>query len=154
MSHEDAMKEFKEGLDLLHNNFQRQALVHLKNAAQLDNKNPIYLSYAGLVSAMVEGNFPEAADQCDDAVRLKRSQPELYLNLAEVYRMAGKKEDAVETLDRGLKMTKRDPRLVEAMRKMGFRKPPVLAFLDRKNILNVQLGKIRSKVLKSTGREA
>ncbi len=152
MSHEDAMKEFKEGLDLLHNKFPRQALVHLKNAVELDKNNPFYLSYLGLALALVDNNFIEAADVCDDALRKKRTQPELYLNLAEVYRLAGKKEDAVDTLNAGLKLTKRDPRLVEALRKMGMRKPPVLTFLDRNNFLNVQLGKLRYKVLKSRGK--
>ncbi len=153
MSNEVAMKEFKEGLDLLHNKFPRQALVHLKNAAELDKTNPFYLSYLGLALAMVNNNFIEGIDICDDAVRMKRSQPELYLNLAEVYRLAGKKEDAIETLATGSKLTKRDPRLVEALRKMGMRKPPVLAFLDRRNFLNVQLGKLRSKVLQGRGKE-
>jgi predicted Zn-dependent protease len=153
MGNEDAMKEFKEGIDLMHNNFPRQALVHLKNAVEMDKTNPFYVSYLGLAIAMVNNNFIEAIDMCDDAVRMKRSQPELYLNLAEVYRLAGKKEDAIETLTTGSKLTKRDPRVLEALRKMGMRKPPVLAFLDRKNFLNVQLGRLRTKVLSARGKD-
>ena len=154
MSNEAAIKEFKEGMDLLHNKFPRQALVHLKNAVEMDKTNPFYLSYLGLAIALVNNNFIEAIDICDDAVRMKRSQPELYLNLAEVYRMAGKKEDAIDTLNMGSKLTKQDPRLVEALKKMGMRKPPVLAFLDRNNFLNVQLGKLRSKVLQGGSKQA
>jgi Flp pilus assembly protein TadD len=154
MSHAEALKEFKEGLDLLRNNFSRPALIHLRKAAELDNTNPFYLSYLGLTLAMVENNFVEAEDLCDAAVRKNRNQPEFYMNLAEVYRRAGKKEDAIETLTTGLRLTKRDPRLAEALQKMGMRRPPVLPFLDRKNFLNVQLGKIRTRALKSPGKNS
>ena len=147
MNHEDAIKEFKDGFDLLRNNVPRQALAHLRNAAELDKTNPFYLSYLGLALAIVENKGEEAEDLCYEAVRMKRTQPELYLNLAEVYRRTGKKEDAIETLTTGLKLTKRDARLAEALQKLGMRRAPVLTFLDRKNILNVQLGKLRSHVL-------
>ena len=153
MSNVQAMKEFKEGLDELRNNFPRQALVHLRNAVDLDKTNPFFLSYLGLAMAMVDRNYIEAEDLCDDAVRKQRNQPELYLNLAEVYRLAGKKEDAIDTLVMGLKLTKKDARLAGALKKMGMRQPPVLTFLDRGNFLNVQLGKLRSKVLKRGGKK-
>ena len=154
MSSVQAMKEFKDGLDELRNNFPRQALVHLKNAVDLDKTNPFFLSYLGLAIAMVEANFIEAEDLCDEAVRKQRSQPELYLNLAEVYRLAGKKEEAIEALQTGMRHTKRDARLAAALRKMGMRRPPVLTFLDRDNFLNVQLGRLRSKVLKGRGKKS
>jgi len=146
MSHPEAMSEFKAGLDMLRNNFHRQALVHLKKAAELDNANPFYLSYLGLALAIVEGRTVEAEDLCYDAVRKQRYQPELYLNLAEVYRLAGKKDDAIETLTGGLKLTRQDARLLYALEKLGRRRPPVFSFLDRRNPLNVQLGKLRTQV--------
>lgn len=146
MSHPEALREFKEGLDLLRNHCPRQGLVHLKRAAELDKANPFYLSYLGLTLATVEGKTLEAEDLCYEAVRKQRNQPEFYLNLAEVYRLAGKKEDAIETLTTGLTFTRHDARLSEALEKMGRRRPPVLSFLDRKNFLNVQLGKLRHQI--------
>src|SRR5689334_2565214 len=98
MGNEQAMKEFKEGLDALRNNFPRQALVHLKNAVNLEKTNPFYISYLGLTIALTEGNPSEAEDLCYDAIRKQRNQPELYLNMAEVYRLIGKKEDAIDAL--------------------------------------------------------
>ena len=149
-----AMKEFKDGMDALGNKFPRQALVHLRNAVDLDKTNPFFLSYLGLAMAMVDGNYIEAEDLCDDAVRKQRNQPELYLNLAEVYRLAGKKQDAIDTLITGMKLTKQDTRVAGALKKMGMRQPAVLTFLDRGNFLNVQLGKLRSKVLKGGRKKA
>jgi tetratricopeptide (TPR) repeat protein len=146
MGNTEALREFKEGLDNLHNRFPRQGLVHLKRAVELDKDNPFYRSYLGLAVAKVEGNTAEAENLCYDAMKKQRNQPELYLNLAEVYRLADKKEDAIDCLTTGLKLTRQDARLAEALEKMGRRRPPVLSFLDRRNFLNVQLGKIRYKV--------
>ncbi len=154
MSEAEAMKEFKDGLELLRNGFAKMALPHLKKAAELDKTNSFYLSYLGLALAMAYGRWDDAESLCREAVRMKRTQAELYLNLAEVYRLAGRKEDAVETLATGMKLTKRDPRLGNALRKLGLRRPPPLAFLDRTHFLNRQLGRMRHRVLKSLRKEA
>lgn len=146
MSHPNALREFKEGIDLMRNHFPHQGLAHLKRAVDLDKVNPFYLSYLGLALATVEGKTLEGEDLCYDAVRKQRNQPDLYLNLAEVYRLAGKKEDAIETLTTGLKLTRHDVRLSVALEKLGCRRPPVLSFLNRKNFLNVKLGKLRHQL--------
>jgi Flp pilus assembly protein TadD len=154
MNESDALKEFKEGLDALRGTYSRRALVHMKKAAELDKKNPFYLSYLGLALALADQRWEEAEDLCYTALRMKRDQPQLYLNLAEVYTQAGKKEDAVWVLNNGLHLTKRDPRLARALRKLGVRQPPLLPFLDRKNFLNRHLGKLRRRVSKSRREDA
>jgi Flp pilus assembly protein TadD len=146
MSHPEALRQFEEGLGMLRNFCPRQGLVRLKRAAELDKLNPFYLSYLGLALATVEGKTLEAEDLCYDAVRKQRNQPELYLNLAKVYCLAGKKEDAIETLTIGLKLARHDARLSEALEKLGRRRPPVLSFLDRRSFLNVQLGRLPYRV--------
>ncbi len=153
MSESDALKEFKEGLDALRT-YSRRALGHMKKAAELDKKNPFYLSYLGLALALADEKWAEAEDLCYTAVRMKRDQPQLYLNLAEVYTRAGKKEDAVWVLNNGLHLTKRDSRLARALRQLGVRRPPLLPFLDRKNFLNRHLGKLRRRVSKSRREDA
>ena len=154
MSEPEAVKEFKEGLSLLRSNYARKALPHISRALELDNKNPFYLSYLGLALAAGEQKWEEAEDLCTAAVRMKRTQPELYINLSEVYRLEGKKEDAVAILTTGFQMTKQDARLAKALRKLGVRQPPLLTFLDRGHFLNRHLGKLRYRVLKSLGKEA
>ena len=149
----DAMKEFKEGLSLLRNNYAKKALPHLNKAVELDKSNPFYISYLGIALAAGEQSWDQAEEVCLSALKLKRTQAELYINLSEVYRLQGKKEDAIETLSTGLALTKKDPRLLQALRKLGVRRPPVISFLERSHILNKQLGKLRYKVLKSLGKE-
>jgi Flp pilus assembly protein TadD len=153
MSQEDAVMEFKQGLNLLGNQYATKALAHFANAARMDEKNPFYISYLGLAIAAAQRKWEDAEDLCYSAVRMTRTQPELYLNLAEVYRLQGKRQDAVETLLEGFPLTKRDPRISKALRRYGVRRSPVFSFLDREHVLNKSLGKLRYKVLKSVGKE-
>lgn len=153
MEKEDAVAEFKKGLTQLKNEYALKALAHFSKAAGLDQKNPFYLSYMGLAMAAAQQKWQDAEDLCYSAVRMKRTQPELYLNLAEVYRLQGRRQDAVETLLEGFPLTRRDARIGKALRKYGVRRPPVFPSLDRTHFLNKHLGKIRYSVLKSIGKD-
>jgi Flp pilus assembly protein TadD len=153
LENQDAVREFREGLTLLNNHCARNAIPHFLRAVELNGQNPFYLSYLGVAIAASEQKWEAAEERCFRAVRMKRSQPELYLNLSEVYRLAGKRQDAVQTLLEGLPLTRHDARIVKALRKFGVRKPPVLPFLERTHLLNRELGKIRYRVLKSIGKE-
>ena len=105
----------------------------MKKAVDLDRNNPYYMSYLGVVLARSEQKWGEAERLCDTAVRMKRNQAQLYLNLAEVYATAGRREEAVEALQSGLKFARRDVRLTIAMNRLAERRPPVLTFLTRQN---------------------
>lgn len=153
MNEPEAVIEFKQGLSLLRNEYPDKALPHLRKAVELDTKNSFYLSYLGLALAKAGGKWEKAEELCSTAVRMNRTQAELYINLCEIYRLAGKRQDAIETLDRGLQLTKRDARLVKALSKFGMRRPPVLSFLDRQHFLNRQLGRLRHRTMKSFGKE-
>jgi len=149
----DAINAFKEALKYMGNGYPDKALPLFTRACELDKANPFYMSYLGLALGMVEGKWDQAEEICMQAVKLKRTQAELYLNLAEVYRLQHKKEDAIDTLKTGVTLTRRDARLKKALSKYGLRRGPVLSFLDRKHFLNVQLGRMRYKVLKTLGKE-
>jgi Flp pilus assembly protein TadD len=143
----EAFREFKQGLTLLRDNYAVRALPHMKRAADLEKNNPYYMSYLGVVIARSQQKWAEAERLCDAAVRLKRNQAQLYLNLAEVYATAGRREDAVETLQAGLKFARRDVRLNIAMNRLVERRSPVFSFLPRRHPLNRRLGKLRHGTL-------
>ena len=168
----EASEEFERGLSLLQNDYPGKALVHLRKALELDKNNPFYLSYVGvalaragkkwslaenlsLESLPVKRTPPEfslAAKLCSQALQMRRTQPEFYLNLAEVYSLAGNREDTFETLRSGLKFTKQNEHVAEALRRFGSRRPPVLGFLDRAHFLNRHFGKVRHRLLVSLGK--
>ena len=107
----EAFREFKAGLTFLRDNYPQKALPHMRRAVELERNNPYYMSYLGVILARSERKWAEAEQLCDSAVRMKRNQAQLYLNLAEVYSTAGRRDDAVEALQAGLKYARRDVRL-------------------------------------------
>src|ERR1700674_5226712 len=141
----EAFREFKQGLSLLRDDYALKALPHMRRAAELDKNNPYYMSYLGVVLTRSEEKWGEAEKLCDAAVRMKRNQAQLYLNLAEVYSTAGRPDEALEVLEAGLKYARRDIRLTIAMNKLTERRPPVLTFLGRRHPLDRQLGIIRDR---------
>jgi Flp pilus assembly protein TadD len=148
----EAFREFKTGLTLLRDNYAVKALPHMKRAVDLDKNNPYYMSYLGVVLARSEQKWGEAERLCDTAVRMKRNQAQLYLNLAEVYMSAGRKDDAREALVAGMKFARRDIRLNIAMAKLTPRRMPVFTFLERKHPLNRHFGLLRHKTFGAFGR--
>ena len=147
----EAFREFKTGLTLLRDKHADKALPHMRRAVELDKNNPYYMSYLGVVLARSEAKWGEAERLCDSAVRMKRNQAQLYLNLAEVYSTAGRRDDAREALESGLKFARRDVRLNIAMSKLTQRRAPVLTFLSRRHPLNRQLGLIRHRTMRLLG---
>jgi len=148
----EAFREFKTGLSLLRDNYSTRALEHIQRAAELERNNPYYMSYLGVALARTEKKWAEAERMCDTAVRLKRNQAQLYLNLAEVYMAAGRKEDAREALLSGMKYARRDIRLNIAMAKLTPRRSPVFTFLDRGHLLNRHFGRLRHRTLEAIGK--
>ncbi len=146
MVQDEGRSEFQEGLTGLWAGRWRAAIRHLRRSVTLDEQNPLYLSYLGLAMGVALENWEEAEKLCFTAVLMKRDQPELYLNIAEIYRRAGKSQDARWILKCGLEFTNHDARLQHALSRLGVRRPPVLPFLDRKNLLNRELGRLRSRL--------
>src|SRR6202166_922190 len=107
----EAFKEFKTGLTLLRDNYANRALNHIQKAAELEKNNPYYMSYLGVALARTEQKWADAERMCDAAVRMKRNQAQLYLNLAEVYMSAGRKDDALSALAAEPEYARRDFRL-------------------------------------------
>ncbi len=147
----EAFREFKQGLTFLRDNYAIKALPHMRRAVELDKNNPYYLSYLGVILARSEKRWAEAEQLCDSAVRMKRNQAQLYLNLAEVYATAGRREDAVEALQSGLKFARRDVRLNIALNRLTERRTPVLSFLNRQHPINRQLGILRHRTMQMFG---
>ena len=148
----EAFREFKTGLTFLRDNYVTRALVHIKRASDLEKNNPYYMSYLGVALARTQQRWADAERLCDTAVRMKRNQAQLYLNLAEVYMASGRKEDAREALVSGMKYARRDIRLNIAMAKLTPRRSPVFSFLERQHPLNRHFGMLRHKTLRVISR--
>jgi Flp pilus assembly protein TadD len=152
MAQDSALSEFKQGISLLRNGHSVEAVEHLRHAAELEQQNPYYLSFLGVSVARAQRKWAAAVKLCETAISLKRSDAELYLNLAEVYVSAGRRDDAVAVLDKSLIYLRVNARIKRARADLGRRCSPVLPFLEREHILNRSLGKLRHSVSGSRGK--
>jgi tetratricopeptide (TPR) repeat protein len=62
--------EFREGLELLKNEYPDKALLKLRKAFESDKRNPYYISFLGLTIARAEQHWEQALDLCETAVKL------------------------------------------------------------------------------------
>jgi len=143
----DHMVEFREGVELLKNEYADKALVKLRRAFESDNRNPYYISFLGLATARAEQQWEQALELCESAVQLKRKEIKFHLNLAQVCALAGLRERAMHTLDEASKLFGDDKRLKRARSKVVNRRAPMLPFLRRDHFLNRELGKLRHRLL-------
>jgi tetratricopeptide (TPR) repeat protein len=152
MAENSALAEFKQGINLLRNGHSAEAVEYLRHAAELDQQNPYYLSFLGVSVARAQRKWTAAVELCKTALSLRRNEAQLYLNLAEVYVSSGRRDDAVEVLERALVYLRVDPRIMRARANLGKRCSPVLPFFERGHILNRSLGKLRHRVLGHLGK--
>jgi predicted Zn-dependent protease len=143
----EAFQEFRAGLVFLRGGDAHKALPHLRCALDREPDNPFYISYVGVALAAAEQKWAEAEKLCHSAMRMSRRQAQLYLNLAEVYVAAARKQDAADILARGLHYAPHDQRLKLALDRLAMRRPPVLAFLPRRHAINRNLGRLRHHAL-------
>ncbi len=144
----DPMVEFREGVELLKNDYPQKALVRFRRAYECDKHNPFHLSFLGLSTARAIRKWEQAAELCELGVRLRPTEIQFHLNLAEVYALAGRREKALDKLDDALKLFGEDARLRQARSKVENRRNPLLPFIGREHFLNRELGKLRHRALK------
>jgi Flp pilus assembly protein TadD len=148
----DHRVEFKEGVELLKNEYPEKALVRLRRAFEGDKSNPYYMSFLGLSMARADQEWEQASELCETAIQLNRKEIKFHLNLVEVYALAGQREEALHTLDYASKQFGGDGRLKRARSKLQKRSAPLLPFFGRTHFLNRELGKLRHRILKRLGK--
>lgn len=83
---------------------------------------------------------------CRKAQHADPRNPYIYWALANLYLLAGSRKEAIEAVERGLRATPDNFILLRMRRKLGVRQPLPLPFLDRKNALNVRLGRLMHRL--------
>ncbi len=138
---EDPEELFKAGLYLLKRDKLKEALAAFKKALFLRDKDPRYMSYAGLALALT-GRTKEAVLLCERAVQKEFFRQELFLNLGRVYLVSGNRRKAHTAFRKGMALDRENRLLRGELEKMGIRKPPVFRFLDRNHPVNKWSGKM------------
>ena len=144
-------KEFELGMQYFRDGYVGKALEQIKAAAEAAPQNAIYMSYLGLLVAAAQKDFDNAEKICHMALKLDRGEPQCYLNIAEVYTRGRRPKEAMEALREGLRRTKRDARIEDAIARLSGRRTPVFPFWEREHPVNMALGRIRHKILGPVG---
>ena len=140
---------FGKGLKALETGNPAAALLCFRKAMEIelgvtrDRISAKCVSYYGLCLGLTGGRLDEAILRCREAVNTNGSQPEVYLNLGRVLLLAGRRRDAHQTLQWGLRLAPRHGEILRELRHMGVRKRPVLPFLSRRSPVNIFLGRHR-----------
>lgn len=148
MPDDSGLADFRQGVSLLRKGRSSEALEYLRRAAGLAEQNAYYLSFLGVCLARAQSKWTAAVELCKTAINMKRKEAQLYMNLADVYVSAGRRDLAIEALDTALIYCKADVRVIRARGRLQKRRPSVLPFLERGNVLNRSLGRLRHRVLK------
>jgi tetratricopeptide (TPR) repeat protein len=148
------MTEFREGVELLKNEYPQKALAKLRRAYECDKHNPYFMSFLGLSIARAQRKWEQASDLCELAVQLNPKEIQFYLNLGEVYASSGRRERALDKLDDALKLFGEDKRLRQARSRVQNRRNPIVPFFGREHFLNRELGKLRHGALKYLVKDA
>jgi tetratricopeptide (TPR) repeat protein len=101
-------------------------------------------SYYGYCVAKVRRKYADGVKYCNISLRANPLDPEHRTNLAMVYLERDDRAKAVESLNSGLRLDRRNKRLNILLESIGRRQPPVIPFLPRHNPVNVWLGKKRA----------
>ena len=142
----------------LKNNKPISAYSVANDALKRYPKNPIIVSYHGVLLSLVDKKHKSAIDTCRKAFVLFKPEddhsasmvyPHLYLNLGKAYLGARKKKEAIEAFQKGIKYERSNPELKQELQRLGMRKAPTVTFLSRSNPLNKLLGKLLNKTGKS-----
>lgn len=111
---------------------------------QQDHHNsgsPEMLSLMGYTLVREAGQFRKGVEMCLKAIAANPGNIEHYLHLGRIYLLANKKDYAISTFKKGLRIRK-DARIMAELRQLGIRRPPPVSSLPRNHVVNRVAGRI------------
>jgi Flp pilus assembly protein TadD len=139
---------FNRAIEMLNRNRAGAARKHLELALQICPQHPGYLSVYGLCVAIDTEDYDSARRICEKAVKMSPSDPINRVNLGKVFRLQGDNGSAYDEFLAAWQLDKLHPAPAAELTRMGIRRPPIVRFLPRSHWANVQLGRLRSQLLR------
>jgi len=144
LEEKESWRLYAAGISLLKKNNLSEAILAFEEALEHDPDDPHCRSYLGLAMSMEGRKGREAVELCEAAAKADPYNSELLHNLVKVYMACNKRRKAHGVLSRARRIDARHTGLMDTMKTMGSRRPPVLGFLPRGHALNRTLGKVLS----------
>jgi tetratricopeptide (TPR) repeat protein len=139
-----AHKEFERAQHELDRNNVLAALASLERALEIWN-DPQWHSRLGYCIAKERGHITRAFELCRASIAHDPGNPLHYFYLGKVYLIAGNTFEALQAFRHGTSLG-HSPELDNALSSIGTRRPPVVPFLSRNNLLNKYLGIVLTRL--------
>ena len=147
----DPEEELLKAIELNDSGRYREAQkIFVKNEGLLDT--PLLISHFALSKAGADeedADFNRAQALCVKALKKDLENPDIFLNLAKIYLLSGKKKFAVKAIEKGLKFDPSHVGLTKEHKKLGMRREPAIGSLSRGSSINKSIGKLTYKGGKS-----
>lgn len=133
----------------LRNGNRKYAYRIVRHAVARFPDNALILSYYGYLQAGLDRKYRRGIDACHEALAVFRpanafcaelAYPILHLNLGRAYLAAGKRKEAIEAFETGLRYDSRHPELLIEQQGIGVRKRNPMPFLSRSHPINRYIG--------------
>ena len=144
MVNPETKKLFEKGIKTLTEGNILSALSYFEKASKIED-NPLISSYLAFCTAKERGQVQKAISLCNDAIKDDPENSFHYLNLGKIYLLEKEKEEAVNIFRQGLQYEK-NQQIADELNKIGTRKPLIIPFLKRSNVINKYLGIILSRL--------
>ncbi len=147
-----AERWFRLGADLARVGRFKEALEPLEQALAyaVEDRDRAFLremrSFYGMTIALIRGEIARGRRLCEEAILGGSRDPQLFVNLAQVYFRADRRDLAVETLRSALALDAAHHGARTLMAQLGARRAPVFTFLPRAHPINKVAGKLRHKL--------
>lgn len=116
------------------------ALMHFETAERI-RPLPVVQSALAYCLASERRQYQRAIALCRQALEAEPAEVRHYYHLGRIYLAAGQKPLAITAFRRGLKLKRYQP-IIDEMRRLGVRKPPVFSSLPRDHFLNKMFGQL------------
>ena len=139
-----AKQLFNKGMQELTEGKTLAALSCFEKALAIED-DPLISSFFAFCIAKERGEIQKAIAFCNAAMKKEPENSFHYLNLGKIYLVKKDIKEAINIFRQGLHYEE-NQQIVHALNKLGTRKPPVIPFLKRRNIINKYLGMILSRL--------
>lgn len=120
------------------------AMMHLEKVVQL-RPLPAAQSALAYCVARERRQYQKAFALCREALEAEPAEPRHYYHLGRIHLLANQKAKAIAAFRRGLKLRRYQP-IIDELRRLGVRKPPVFASLPREHFLNRAFGRLLTRM--------
>lgn len=141
---EDFNSLITKGEKALANGETLVALMHFETAERI-RPVPVVQSALAYCLASERRQYQRAIALCRQALEAEPAEVRHYYHLGRIYLTAGQKPLAITAFRRGLKLQRYQP-IVDELRRLGVRKPPVFSSLPRDHALNKLFGRLLTRL--------